>query len=256
MNEITKKPALTINDIEGWYSDEIKYVIEVFEAMIKKYNPGIYDGGIAEIGTYLGKSFCIFNRYARDKSFAFDLYEDISRNFSVSGHSFDQIDFLLNLKHFDVQKGENVITTSCDSLVEGELIVDTCKGTPIKYFSIDGGHDSINVTTDLQTAERIVGKGGLIFVDDYHNHTFPGVTEGLHEYLRVPSKYVPLVCFNNQVLILCQHADYKRYFKYLDTELRNIESNWMLTSKVSNNYTHFIMIKDTNFNVIRREEDK
>ena len=67
--------------------------------------------------------------------------------------------------------------------IDDRFVLDKLDGQKVRLFSIDGGHTVEHTINDLRIAEACVTNGGIVFVDDYCNVNWPGVTEGLVRYM-------------------------------------------------------------------------
>ena len=72
---------------------------------------------------------------------------------------------------------------------------------PCRLFSLDGGHSPQHVLNDLRIAEQVLAPGGVVFVDDMWNPEWPGVTEGMHAYMRTLPSLVPFASLGGKLLL-------------------------------------------------------
>jgi methyltransferase family protein len=70
----------------------------------------------------------------------------------------------------------------CDSAsLEGRLVGDL--RAPIRFLSIDGGHQLEHLRTDCRIALQFLHPQGIIAFDDFCAPQWPEVTEGIFEFL-------------------------------------------------------------------------
>lgn len=67
---------------------------------------------------------------------------------------------------------------------------------------VDGDHSAACVLHDLELAHALLEPNGVLVVDDYNNLFYPGVSYGVHEYLRVQPKRFRVVAGGLNKLIL------------------------------------------------------
>lgn len=67
-----------------------------------------------------------------------------------------------------------------------------------RMISIDAGHTRELVLHDMEVAGPLLQPGGIMALDDFYNHTTPGVTEGISEYFfRARPRLAPFAhCYN------------------------------------------------------------
>jgi hypothetical protein len=136
--------------------------------------------GIMEIGVHHGQFFIVLNQYAYEKSLAVDVFDNQHFNIDNSGEGNLDV-FQQNLNKFDIRyKGKNVEIIKADSLAMRHTNFTEFK---YRYISIDGGHTPNHVLNDLIIAEKYLVDGGVVILDDYFNHWWPSVTEGISKYL-------------------------------------------------------------------------
>lgn len=138
-------------------------------------------GSVCEIGVHHGRSFILLYLLTGpdEYSIACDLFERQSENKSGSG-SGDKTIFLENLKRYgaDFERIE-IITENSANLKPEDLLTHG----PIRFFSVDGGHDADTAYNDIALAAETIARGGIIFIDDFLHFYWPGVSEALYRYL-------------------------------------------------------------------------
>lgn len=198
-----------ILNIEGYATDRHFEAFTVLNDMME------IDGGIAEIGTYYGKSFCMLNSFVKEtyQSFAIDLYGDQEKNVSVSGDNHLTFQgFKNNLENYDYNKGKNVEIIKCDTLSHSRMLKDKMHPHPLKFFMIDGGHDYIHAMNDLKIAEECISDGGIVILDDFFHPQFPGPTQALYKYMENGGGLQPFFCVD-KTLFLCSLSYREKYFR-------------------------------------------
>jgi hypothetical protein len=162
--------------ISGWLSRENARVLIFLDAFQK--SRGIR-GDLFEIGVHHGKSAILLGLLASggEKLKVNDIF-DAGQNTSKSGEG-------------------------------DEAAKDT--GTRCRLFHIDGGHSVAETYSDLATAKRAVRKGGIIVIDDFFNHSWPEVTEGIQKFLSANRDMAPLLACTNKLYIV-RRGDHKAYW--------------------------------------------
>lgn len=189
--------------VRGWL--ELP-VLDVMQVLDKAQRANGVSGSAAEIGVHHGKLFIALHllRQAGEASVAIDLFEDQELNIDQSGHG-DAGKLTANLKRWT--DNSDVIYHRGDSTqLSGSDVVDLA-GSPVRMFSVDGGHTEEIVLKDMQTAEEALADGGIVIADDVFNSQWPGVVVGTLKYLERDEALVPFaVGFNKVFFADAKHA--------------------------------------------------
>ena len=165
---------------------------KIIASLLSSQRDNSISGNLCEIGVHHGRLFFILAlaRQAGERALAVDLFEDDEINFPSRWHRGRDRALLANANRLGVPlRAEEMLKTS--SLVIDAADLVRCAGGPIRFFSIDGGHDYQHVTHDLQLAERTLSDGGIIAVDDFFNLDWPEVTFAAYDFVRRSDKIVP-----------------------------------------------------------------
>lgn len=199
-----------------------KYLTQAYEKIIGFQEPSTFmfldyldkfvekKGGALEIGVHHGQFFIGLNSLipAEYKSYAIDIFDQQELNIDNSGEGNLSV-FLENLDNYDIHKGTNTVIIKGDStdlsIFES---VERCH-----YISVDGGHTPEHVINDLNAASNLITDTGVVILDDYFNHWWPSVTEGITKYLLTYPKLVPFASTKNK-LWLCRISIQKQYYEY------------------------------------------
>jgi hypothetical protein len=96
--------------------------------------------------------------------------------------------------------------------------------TSCRFFHIDGGHRPADVINDLIVAERALLPDAIVPLDDAFNLSWPGVAEGLHQFMHAhPAVFAPLVIGGNKMFLIPLSAR-ERYEQQLDRIVKSIDS--------------------------------
>jgi SAM-dependent methyltransferase len=205
------------NKVEGFCPPQTLYVLDHFDILFQSDQKSI-----AEIGVHHGQFFIALNQLATSTSYAIDVFEDQHLNIDKSGKG-NHAAFVSNLRIYDNRhSGSNVEVIKGDSLnLQTFAHIGSCD-----YISVDGGHTPIHVVNDLTNASRILKHDGVVVLDDYFNHWWPSVTEGLVKYLQMTPTLVPF-CSSPNKMWMCnlsykdkflQHARFISNFGKTDTK--------------------------------------
>ncbi len=166
-------------------------------------------GGAMEIGIHHGQFYIGLNSLipANFKSYAIDVF-DQTLNIDNSGDG-DLEKFLNNLNTYDHHKGENTIIIKGDSTdVSVFKNIEKCH-----YISVDGGHTPQHVLNDLKIVSTLVTDDGIVIVDDYFNHWWPSVTEGITYFLMTHPTLVPFATSKNKMW-MCKITKKHKYYNH------------------------------------------
>jgi SAM-dependent methyltransferase len=189
--------------IEGFCHDSAFYILDHLDETNTNKNKKIM-----EIGIHHGQFFIGINQLTNDTAYAVDVFDDQHLNIDHSGRA-NLLQFQQNLINYDHNNaGENVKIIAGDSTDYNTFKdVDRCF-----YISVDGGHTAEHVVNDLTVASNLLCNNGIVILDDYFNHWWPTVTEGLVKYLGTTPTLVPF-CTSPNKMWLCK-ISYKDF--YLD----------------------------------------
>lgn len=204
-----------IEKIPGWLAPEAAF----FSACLLNYQSNVnLLGNIVEVGVYHGKYLALLYQYL-DKE-----------NEQLLG-----IDAFIGTTETELAR-ENVLNnirkTCGDNKSLNILVENTLDLTPSKlegligsknarFISADGGHTADVVCHDLYLTTALIKDGGVIAMDDIFNHSLPGVTEGLFQFVLQDhnKSLAPFAhCYNKLFLTTPDH-----YASYLSQSLQILE---------------------------------
>lgn len=182
--------------VQGWLEPEVLTVLQTLDSAQR--SSGV-TGSVAEIGVHHGKLFIALHLLQRpgERSIAIDVFGDQELNIDNSGKG-DLDIFRSNVQRWSSIDG--VVTHQGDST---KLAADTLvglAGSPIRLFSVDGGHTEQIVASDMRLAEASLGEGGVVIADDVFNPQWPGVAVGTLRYLDQGGRLAPFIIAFNKVL--------------------------------------------------------
>lgn len=199
--------------VPGWVVDDLPEFLRILKDV-----PWNQEGGVGEIGVYMGRFFLLL-RAMLDKpeaSYGIDIFEEQDLNIDYSGtNKARQEIFAHYITKFDVFGGEGVNIIKGDSLssaTQAVLSASIPEGS-LRYFSVDGGHTKIHALNDLKLAEKYIADGGVVILDDILHPHWLGVMDGLVQYLSDHPTLVPFAIGHNK-MFLCKYSYHQRY---LDT---------------------------------------
>lgn len=158
-------------------------------------------GGFFEIGIHQGRFFLALEHAARENEagFAVDVFEDQKLNIDNSGYGNKRI-FEDNLSRYAVNPSRvRIIDGDSTSLELKQMIAESKQA--FRLISVDGGHTAQHACSDLRLAEAHAVNGAAVFLDDYFNPGFPGVTEGLMWYLQSGGLLTPVLALSGKMLL-------------------------------------------------------
>lgn len=180
--------------IEGWLFPIDALVIGAIDEMQRSLRIA---GHLFEIGVHHGKSAILLARMLRDAEWlgVCDVFEQQHLNVDRSGEGSREL-FTRNLATFAATAVQHVriFAKRSDALLAGDTTT-TCR-----LFHIDGGHRPENVFADMATASRALLSDGVVVVDDVFNPSWPGVGEGVYDFMRRnPNALAPMIIGGNKV---------------------------------------------------------
>jgi len=199
--------ATGFKEVEGWCSSQLSEFCKLIDSHQRERQIA---GGVAEIGVHHGLFFIMLNSFCQDgcTSWALDLFERQDLNIDHSGQGSKEV-FLANLEAHDKFKGKNVQIVACDSTTV--RLTDIVK-SPVRLFSIDGGHTAEHTISDLKSAQSVLHPEGVVILDDIQNHHWLGVIEGCILFLQARPTLVPFAIGHNK-LFMCNLSFAEPYMK-------------------------------------------
>jgi hypothetical protein len=184
--------------MSGWVRDE---ALLVTSALANEQTRLKLTGSFVEIGVHHAKFLAFLGLLAAEHEavVGFDLFEDQAQNVDGSGHGCRE-NALRNLEKAGL-RASAVKLLACNSLgLDAEAVLAECGGQRCRIFSVDGGHTSEITHKDLETAFGVLVQGGIVILDDYFNHGWPGVSEGALRFcFGNPSLCIPIAIGGNKV---------------------------------------------------------
>lgn len=189
--------------VEGWCSPGLAALCELIDR--HQAARGVI-GGVAEIGVHHGLFYMLLNSLcdAGQKSYAIDIFEEQDLNIDSSGKGAKEI-FLSNLRTHDRYGGENTQIVAGDSTA---IRLHDVISSPVRFFSIDGGHTAEHTISDLNAVNDILHPEGVVILDDILNHHWLGVIEGVAEFLGRKPTLLPFAIGHNKLFMArLSHVD-------------------------------------------------
>jgi hypothetical protein len=189
--------------ISGWLRSLDARIIASILAFQDDNN--IY-GNLCEIGVHHGRLFFMLAlaRRSDERSLAVDLFEDDAINSLPHHHRGRDRALVINARRLGISLSEGEIyKTSSLDIKAGDILIRT--GGPIRFFSVDGGHNYENVENDLSLAKVTLSKTGIIAVDDYFNPDWPEVTFATYDFLKECKDIIPFILSPGKVYLAPPH---------------------------------------------------
>jgi hypothetical protein len=186
-----------MDGVHGWLQPEAaRCIVCLHDAQRRN---GIR-GSVAEIGVHHGKLFILLCLLRNEDEIAvgYDLFGQQDQNIDNSGKG--SLGILRdNLRAANVGTSNvKLITANSLELTGARVLRDS--GSPVRLFSIDGGHTADITRNDLSIAADAIADDGVIILDDFFNEAWPGVATGTAHFLRDnPGMLVPFAILGNKV---------------------------------------------------------
>lgn len=193
--------------LEGWFQ---RVDAEMYGSILELQQREGISGSCAEIGVHHGKSFiplCLALAEG-ERALAIDIFGDQEANRDRSGQGDYEL-FTKNIESFGIQsESVDVISRSSEEVTATEILESVGE---VRFFSVDGGHWSSIVQSDLALAEKTLTQGGVISLDDYCRPDWPDVTYGYSLWQSsTKSDIVPFAAGSNK-LYLCRESHANKY---------------------------------------------
>lgn len=171
-------------------------------------------GGIAEIGVFFGRSFYLMAMLldGNEKALAIDMFD-----IGVSpGRDSAQLKYFLEIGDRMGIKRQREMTLVGDALdVSPKDIL--AKTGPVRFFSIDGGHELNYVLHDANLAADAIADHGVICFDDFCNPEWPEVSLAIFDFLRTKAGDFAPFLISQKKLFVCRRQ-YRDFYRQLIEE--------------------------------------
>jgi hypothetical protein len=187
-------------------------------------------GGVAEIGVHHGKLFILLCLLRDEGEIAvgYDLFDQQDQNIDRSGKGSLEI-LRDNLRQVNVGTS-HVKPITANSMELTGARVRTDSESPVRLFSIDGGHTAEITRNDLSIAAEAIADDGVIILDDFFNEAWPGVATGTAQFLRDhPQRLVPFAILGNKVFFARTEAAAES-FRQILSRSDIVAERWVLKS--------------------------
>lgn len=179
--------------IEGWLFPVDALLLGAIDEM--QCRLGIA-GNLFEIGVHHGKSAILLARMLRADELlgVCDVFGQQELNLDHSGEGSREL-FERNMAAFAPSA---TARTRIHSKRSETLTVDDTTAA-CRLIHIDGGHRPGDVAADLEIACKALLPEGVVVLDDVFNPSWPGVGEGLYEFVRsAPHRLAPIIIGGNK----------------------------------------------------------
>lgn len=169
------------DDVEGWlYPTDAQLLNVINEIQLSRG----WGGDILEIGVYKGKSAILLGFFTQpgETLIVCDLF-DSGASVSEENHSENAV-FYPDLRQEDFEKNYLRFHDRLPAVhaLPSTTLADMVPAGSCRLVHIDGGHTYEATRTDIETARRLLGSGGVVVVDDWSSAHIPGVAMAFWEH--------------------------------------------------------------------------
>jgi Methyltransferase domain len=165
--------------VKGWLAPfSARFIASLARSQIRNR----ITGGVAEIGVHHGRLFILMHLTSQSgqSDIAIDIFGNQELNSDHSGKG-DLERFLGNLQRWGGRPADVVIVQKSSLELTPEDILKAVG--QVRLFSVDGGHTAECAFNDLNLAQSVLCKGGIIVLDDFFNEYWPEVASGTVKFL-------------------------------------------------------------------------
>jgi len=162
-----------------------------------------YNGSVAEIGVFYGRSFALMAKAITpgEKALGIDLYDIDGQSEYVEKMLVDE-----SLQNCMLHAGSSMEITS--------LEIKSMVGD-IRFFSVDGGHEQSCVEYDAELSLDSLSPDGIIAFDDFFNPQYPDLTVAVIKFIE--KRGVTAFCITRSKLYVCKRERYETYLDFVKT---------------------------------------
>lgn len=168
-------------------------------------------GGVAEIGVFFGRSFCLLAKSidsGREKALAVDLF-DIGIN--PAGESDQLVSFRNAIKKADISANDCVIHVGDSAFLKPQQVMEEVR--QIRLFSVDGGHLRHHVNADSVLVDQVLADYGVVVFDDFCNPEWPEVSLAVFDFLEKQAGRYVAFCISSAKIYVCRSEYFDFYSK-------------------------------------------
>lgn len=208
---ITKFHTEVYPHVSGWLQGSVLW--SLCEVAAFQESIGVRRAS-CEIGVHHGRFALALEAITPDSEavYALDVFERQDLNIDNSGLG-DRATFEKNVASY-ARNARRVEVVALDSTSASAAAFFRKIEGSVSLFSIDGGHTRAHATCDLLSSELAICDGGVVYLDDYFNPGWPGVTEGLLEYWKGSHRLLPVASIGGK-LILAHMSFAARLIKHM-----------------------------------------
>jgi methyltransferase family protein len=208
--------------VNGWLEPEVLDITHTLDSVQHDHD---VSGAVAEIGVHSGRLFIGLHLLHRgnQRSLAIDLFSQQHLNLDDPYGGGERAKFLANVGRWASTDG--LIIHEGDSTKVDAATVLKLTESPVRLFSIDGGHIEHIVLSDMNLAEATLADGGIVIADDVFNYMWPGVAVGTLSYLQNSGTLAPFAIGFNKVFFT--QPDYVKLYRDA------LESKYNRTMRIS-----------------------
>jgi hypothetical protein len=233
-NPYIKRYLSKSRNMRGWFNLSLLPILD----LINEYQTGNnISGGIAEIGVYDGKSFIPLFSYLKNNELglAIDCFGRIQYPLDeISGFESREQIFMYNFKRIFGNNGLKrlKVIIGDSTKMNSKKYLKEVDGAKFRIFSIDGSHSSEATIIDIKNAAESIIRGGIIILDDYFDHDWPGVSEGLSSLFYNKSVNIKPFFIGYNKILLTQKIYTKKYINLISKKFKPYKEDIMFGSKV------------------------
>ena len=160
-------------------------------------------GGLAEIGVFYGRSFALLAHAAKqtgETAIGIDLFD-------IDGQR-QYVDTVLS----EEKLSEHTLLRPMSSADIKPSDVRSAVG-PVRFFSVDGGHELHHLENDTVLAQQSLADHGVIAFDDFMNAQYPDLSVAVLDFLRRNSETLAPFAISKTKLYVCNISHYDFYRK-------------------------------------------
>ena len=170
---------------------------EIFNFFLPKDKSLKFD--YLEVGCFEGlSSFYILSEYKAVNAYLLDVWDMPNPNSKTLSNNFDLIEkaFDENLSQFNFTKIKNDSVVAMREMLKNDKFFD--------FIYIDGSHNGEDILSDAIEAFKILKKDGLIFFDDFLQHSKDRSIqsyEGIEKFLSLYNNFIKIEYFQNNLVV-------------------------------------------------------
>ena len=190
------------SDVPGWFEQP---AIALWDSLLTFQKQSESNGHFVEIGVWKGRSAALMALHCEENESC--VFVDVKEMEEARSRI---TEIVPKARCIYIQKHSQQL------IYQPEILEIAGKA---RWVHIDGEHTSEAVMRDLDSADILIKRGGMVVVDDFFSPAYPQVTQAVFQYLMTRPNRFSLVLSGYQKAYLCRPIAAHAYLEFIKNSL-------------------------------------